>query len=170
MSNSIKTSYRSVFTHEDCTQIHGEPTFQSLKLLSHKLKTNARSVHSNLGGRSHGHLGIVLTPAQYALISATPFVVPAYPDPLVVPAGTVRNTANKLVRNHKEALRLFREVLGVTNALKQQISKAVDRTYLDALRSTEDRYKLQGTVTDHIMQYLMSTYGRVTPEQLEDQY
>ena len=79
MSDSNTTSYRSVFTHEDCTKIHGEPTFQSLKLLSLELKTNARSVHSNLGGRSHGHLGIVLTPAQYALISATPFVIPAYP-------------------------------------------------------------------------------------------
>lgn len=168
MSDSTTTSYRSVFTHEDCTKIHGEPTFQSLKLLSRELKTNARSVHSNLGGGSHGHLGIVLTPAQYALISATPFVVPAYPDPLVVPAGTVRNAADELIRNHKEALRLFREVLGVTNALKQQISKAVDSTYLDAIRSTET-YELQGTVTD-IIQYLMTTYGRVTPEQLADQY
>ena len=54
------------------------------------------------------------------------------------------------------------------HCLKQQISKADDSTYLDALCST-DIYDLQGTVTD-IMQYLMSTYGRVTPEQLTDQY
>ena len=54
------------------------------------------------------------------------------------------------------------------HCLKQQISKADDSTYLDALCSA-DMYDLQGTVTD-IMQYLMSTYGRVTPEQLTDQY
>ena len=67
------------------TKIHGEPTYDSLKTLKNELKSNATSVTSDLGGGGHGHLGIVLTPAEYAVISPIPYVRPVHPGPLVVP-------------------------------------------------------------------------------------
>ena len=74
MSTS-STNYReNVFRHQDLTRIQGEPTFSSLRILARELKANAKSVFSNLGGAQHGHLGLVLTPAQYAVINATAFV------------------------------------------------------------------------------------------------
>ena len=46
------------------TKIHGEPTYFQLKELKNELKSNATSVTTDLGGGGHGHLGLVLTPAE----------------------------------------------------------------------------------------------------------
>ena len=71
--SASSTNYReTVFAHHDLTRIHGEPSFSDLKLLTREIKANAMAVHSTLGGGAHGHLGLVLTPAQYALLSPAP--------------------------------------------------------------------------------------------------
>ena len=80
-------NYReTLFEHTDLSPIHGEPSYESLRVLTNQLKANARSIHTTLGGGQHGHLGLVLTPAQYAILSPTPYVRQARPPPLVIPA------------------------------------------------------------------------------------
>ena len=77
------------FEYPELTPIRGEPTFDTLDCLIKQLKANACSVHSNLGGGAHSHLGLVISPASYALISATPFNRPAFPGTqAVIPPGT----------------------------------------------------------------------------------
>ena len=72
--------YRSIFfAHPTLTPIQGEPDADALITLKNQLKANASSVPSNLGGGNHGHLGLVLSPAAYALVSNTAFVTPAHP-------------------------------------------------------------------------------------------
>ena len=168
MSTS-STNYReTVFAHHDLTRIQGEPTFSALKLLTREVKANAMAVHSTIGGGAHGHLGLVLSAAQYANISPTQFARPAFPAALVIPAGTTAVAANALERDYKEHLRLFREVLGVENALKQQLIKAVDSSFLEAIRDPVT-YVLEGTIADNLT-FLMTTYGRVTPETLNEEF
>jgi hypothetical protein len=163
------TNYReNVFRHQDLTRIHGEPDFSSLKVITREIKANAKSVHSTLGGAVHGHLGLVVSPAQYALISPTPFERVPFPEPLDLPAGTTQVAAALLTRNHTEQIRLFREVLGVENALKQQLIKAVEPNYLDALRDPVT-YDLQGTIYENLT-FLTQTYGKVTSQQLEEKF
>ena len=167
--SSSSTNYReTVFAHHDLTRIQGEPSFSDLKLLSREVKANAMAVHSTIGGAAHGHLGLVLTPAQYANVSQTAFVRPVFPANLVVPAGTTAVASNALEREHKEQLRLFREVLGVENALKQQLNKAIDTAFLDAIRDPVT-YVLGGTIADNLA-FLMTTYGKVTPETLNEEF
>ena len=166
--SSSSTNYReNVFRHQDLTRIQGEPTFSSLKLLARELKANAKSVFSNLGGAQHGHLGLILEAAQYAAISTTAFVRPTFPPPLVVPTGTTRIAEDEMKRNHTEAIRVFREVLGVENALKQQLLKAIDTSYLEALYDPQT-YDLLGNI-EQILDYLLTTYGTVTPEFLNEE-
>ena len=62
------------FVYPTLTQIHGYPTFVTLNKLKKQLKLNARSVSSDLGGGMHGHLGLVLTPEDYAQVSQTPYM------------------------------------------------------------------------------------------------
>ena len=103
-------NYRELyFENKELTRIEGEPTAEHLIRLNKELKLNALSVYSNLGGAQHGHLFLVMTPAQFGLISVTPFGVLVIPPP-----GTTQ---------HKErSIRLFKEeVQGVENALIQQI-------------------------------------------------
>jgi hypothetical protein len=167
--SATSTNYHELFRHQDLTRIPGEPSFSSIKILAQELKANARSVYSNIGGANHGHLGLLLTAPEYhALLSPVPFVRPVYPDPLEIPNGTVRLLADEMERNHKEKLRVFREVLGVENALKQQLIKAVEPAYLDAIHDPVT-YDLNRHVIDNV-QFLMDTYGKVTPETLYDCY
>jgi len=57
------------FEYKKLTPISGEPTFQTLKDLKDELRANASSVPSDLGGGQYGHLGLVLSPAEYAQVT-----------------------------------------------------------------------------------------------------
>ena len=167
--SSSSTNYReTVFAHHDLTRIQGEPNFSDLKILSREIKANAMAVHSTLGGGAHGHLGLVLAPAQYALLSPTPFVRPTFPASLVVPVGTTAVASSNMERTYKEDIRVFREVTGVENALKQQLTRAVDSAFLDTIRD-QVTFVLVGTIADNLT-FLFTTYGKVTPETLNEEF
>ena len=81
-------NYRDThFERAHLTPIRGEPTYDTVHKLWNKVKANARSVYSNLGGGTHGHLGLVLTTAQYAAIATTAFTRPGHPGPLAIPSA-----------------------------------------------------------------------------------
>ena len=132
-----------------------------------ELMVNSQTVHSDLGGGTHGHLGLVLSPGRYALISNAAYNRPAHPGQLVIPAGTTLHLARTMRDQHTERLRIFREVTSVENALKQQIVGAVEPQYLQALRDPTTS-RLNGTIPE-IMKHLFLVYGRVTPQLLYEQ-
>ena len=74
------------FQHKVLTRVQGKPHLKSLKILLDKLKANASSVTSTLGGGMYVHLGLLLSAQQYATLSATAFVIPINPGPLNPPA------------------------------------------------------------------------------------
>jgi hypothetical protein len=160
-------NYRETyFEFPELTKLQGEPTPESLFQLRNELKANAQSVFSNLSDGAHGHLALVLNDAQYALITALPFVRPVHPGTLNIPEGTTGPMSTVLREAHQENLRLFREVQGVEKALVQQIVKAVDSPFLAAIRDRTSN-SLTGTVYD-ILQYLQDTHGRVSPQMIDD--
>ena len=82
---SVKDTF---FQHKVLTLINGQPSYESLVILSTELKANATSVPSTLGGGQHGHLGTMLSPTRYATIVGTiPWVNPAVPTEFVPPIG-----------------------------------------------------------------------------------
>ena len=95
------------FKFSTLTKIHGEPTYETLKTVKNELKSNACSVTTDLGGGAHGHLGLVLNNAEYATISATPYVRPAHPGTLTITNGTAQHEATRLRTEHKGLIRLF---------------------------------------------------------------
>ena len=87
-------NYRSmVFKHPTLENIHGEPTFESIWTLHKEIMVNSQTVHSDLGGGAHGHLGLVLSPAQYALICNAACNRPQHPGTLIIPPGTTQHMA-----------------------------------------------------------------------------
>eukprot|EP00554_Chaetoceros_debilis_P003530 CAMPEP_0194094552 /NCGR_PEP_ID=MMETSP0149-20130528/54548_1 /TAXON_ID=122233 /ORGANISM="Chaetoceros debilis, Strain MM31A-1" /LENGTH=153 /DNA_ID=CAMNT_0038780251 /DNA_START=58 /DNA_END=516 /DNA_ORIENTATION=- len=138
--------YRSIyFAFPNLDPINGEPDADILIKLKNQLKANASSVPSNLGGGNHGHLGLVMSPQTYAMVSNFPFVQPVHPGALVIPAGTTGPMATVLREQHVENVRLFREVVGVEKALKQQILKAIEQDWLLAITDRNSQ-SLTGTV------------------------
>ena len=89
-------------------KIQGEPTADSLISLKQKLKANASSVYSNLGGGTHGHIFLVIPPAQSKLLSNATFIRPLHPGPLTIPIGTTGDMSVFIKDQYNEQLRLFR--------------------------------------------------------------
>ena len=167
MSTGI-VDYRSTYFEQKLiTRIHGEPSYDTIKRLHNELKANAGRVPSNLGGGMHGHLALVISPTQYAMISNTPFVRPAHPGPFFYPPGTSDLNIRLLRDNHAEATRVFREVVGVDNALRAQIVEAVEPQFLTALRNRQTN--AINLPTYQILQFLYDEYERVTPQMLQDE-
>ena len=82
----------TLFNQANLTPIRGEPTFEMIHKLRKEIKANAKSIYSNIRGGAHGHLGLVLMDAQYALILATPCVYLTRPGLLIIPYGTTAHT------------------------------------------------------------------------------
>ena len=81
---STNSDYRSLFEIKEATRINGEPTYESLTNLQDQLKINAQAIPSVLGGGNHGHLGLVVSPTEYQMITLTPFVRPTNPGEFVL--------------------------------------------------------------------------------------
>ena len=83
------------------TKIQGETNSESFYKLHKELKANAQAVYSNLSDGAHGHLALVLSDAQYALlVTAQPFVPPVHPGPLAIPDGTTGSMSTVLKEAH----------------------------------------------------------------------
>ena len=140
------------------------PTFTSLTRLKQQLKSNARAVPSELGGARYGHLGLVLTPAEYALVSNEPYELPAHPGTLVIPCNTDVAEAVRQNNAHYEKISRFRESLDVQGALVRQIVAAIDREYLDALR--DDAANTIILPIPEILDYLFENFADVSADKV----
>ncbi len=65
MSSSTTINYREMFPKTDLTPILDIPTFETVHQLIQEVRANAASIHSNLGGGAHGHLGLVISQSDH---------------------------------------------------------------------------------------------------------
>ena len=165
---STSTAYKDLFEYEELEKIHGEPDYMKLKTLHDQLKANAASVPSDLGGGANGHLGLVLTVQQYGFISLVPFVRPLHPGPLIIPEGAGPGAIEILKYTHDHALEQYRKIQAVEKTLIQQLSKAVDKSYLEELRNQATG--LLQLPLSQIIQHLKTNYGRVQSSEYKRQY
>ena len=86
----------TLFKRDNLTPNLGEPTFKTLYKLLNEIEANAKSVYSNFVGGAHGNLGLVLTDAQYALISPIPFVYLTHTGPIIVPDVTTSHANSNM--------------------------------------------------------------------------
>ena len=153
------------FQYPSLDKIPGEPSYTSLKDLKRQIKANAISVVSDLGGGQFGHLGLVLSPEDYALISDIPYVRPEHPGVLDIPVGTAHHEAVRLRDEYHENNRLFRETLQVERAIIKQIVAAVDSEYLKELR--DDATHTITMSVPEVLNHLFLHYGQVDSEVLD---
>ena len=159
-------NYRDThFDRANLTPICGEPTYETVHKLWNEVKANARSVYSHLCGGTHGYLGLVLTAAQYADISTTVFTRPSHTGPLAIPSAATVVQRSTLQDAHIEDLQVFREVMGVEQALIQQIVATIDATYMEDVR---DRTTNSINVSvSALLLHLQETYGTLMPHKFQ---
>ena len=84
MNISTVNYLKSSFPKTDITIILGIPTYDALHQMELEIKTNAISVHSNLGVATHVHLGLFMTDTKYAILSNIPFMHHVHPVILLI--------------------------------------------------------------------------------------
>ncbi|KAI2500614.1 hypothetical protein MHU86_13835 [Fragilaria crotonensis] len=131
------------FPHPVLTSIPSEPTNKTLQLLQQELYANARAIHSTRGGGENGHLALVMPPDLY-LVTRTD-----YGD---------QSSVCRFLDEH-------RRYTTVAQELKKQLLLAVDKTYLYILADADFGFADVSCAT--MLHHLRSTYGRITPEELE---
>ena len=169
MSIGIDVDYKNnQFEYPELTRIIGEPSTATLIVLLKEVRSNASSVHTDLGGGEDGHLGLVCTPEVYQELVPTgdPYDRPENPGRLNLQLGMTQYEIAQARDEHAEATRVFREVIGVERAIRQQLVTAIEPKYLHALRSPGTN-KLAQTIPE-IFAHLFSTYGDVTPQDLRE--
>ena len=68
-------SLNDSFPHTTILRHTGMPTYETIKNVHQKLKANAASVQSELGG-AHGLVGLTLSRQAYATITGADFTIP----------------------------------------------------------------------------------------------
>ena len=165
MNNRVPHVKDVYFQHKVLTRIFGQPTYELLKTLMDKLKANASSVPTTLGGGAFGHLGLLLSPARYATILATPYAHPGNPGVFNPPpqgTGPQIEAAQDVWRN---AHLTFKTTQATEKALMAQVVDAIDATYLAALRNSNT--SCYGDSIRALTDHLFATYGRISPQQVK---
>ena len=160
-------SIREGFPYPTIPKQNGLPTYESIKAVHIKLKTNAASVPSNLGGGAHGNLGLILSDTIYHTLTGHHFVRTAHPGATpVLPEGQpTAALIGELVRQHTAELIAYYETERTDQALKQQVLNAFDDMYTRGLRNTHTGY---ASVTAlQIITHLYTSYGKITSMDLE---
>lgn len=155
------------FEFPSLTRIHGEPNYDSLKIVKDELRSNATSVTSDLGGGAHGHLGLVLTDVEYQVVSPTAYNRPNHPGPLIIPIGTAQHEATRLREEHKTSIRLFRETIDVEKALIKQLVAAIEPKYLKSLRN--DHTNAIDVSISAVLTHLFEKHGVIVADTLDEQ-
>ena len=84
--NISTVKYQEVFFLKmDLARILGILAYDSLHQMQLKMKSNALSVHSKLGGGTRIHLGLLMTNTKYATLSPVPHICPVHPSILQIP-------------------------------------------------------------------------------------
>ena len=155
----LNMDYTNFFEVKILPKIDGEPDYTRLNNLKDELKANATLVTSESGGGEHGHVGLILFPAEYASISSIPYTRPLHPRTLFIPPGTPQHATTTTKEQHTEELLLYQETVDLENSLQKQITEAVENDYLEELRDRTTNTILHDI--PFILEYLFNNYGDI---------
>jgi hypothetical protein len=151
------------FPHQP-SQIEGQPTYDDLRALRDVLYKNAASIPSSKGGGAHGHLGIVMEPASYAIaVPGQVYTAPLAPALIAydgLTSAQIAEAARQYAANHKD----FQEYNNISSALRRQITRTIEPLYLAPLE--DELTGLLGLTLQTIMVWLMTNYGAIMPSEL----
>lgn len=166
MTYSSVESVIESFPHSTLPKIEGEPDFAGIKNIEKLIITNASSCESELGGGQHGMLGLVISPERYQLITGHEFE--PHPNPGALPTFPPNPTQPQIAQinsTHKEQLRLWREQLLVSKALKKQLLSVWDAKFLEEIHDNYTGYNNHSI--QQIFTYLYDKYGDLDEADVE---
>jgi hypothetical protein len=153
------------FTFPTLPKHSGIPTYETIAATHAKLKINAASIPTSLGGGKHGHLGLILPPTTYLTVATVPFDRP--PNPGIhptIPTGTTSAQISQITRQHQADTKTWKECLNTDTALKNLLISTIDEQFIKSLHNRNTGY-VTSTTWD-ILEFLYTNYGNITPADL----
>ena len=148
----------------------GRPDYEVLNNIKTALKQNFATVPSTLGGGTHGYLGAILTPAEYAAatpINTPPFVDPAFPGAAaLIPPNSTGPQIAAIERQFNKSMRQWSEYKNLTDAGKKFIQDGIDAMYLKGI--TDRNVGLANVTIRDILAFLFRNYGNITQYDIEE--
>ena len=133
MTNSIQSvdDIRSAFPEPTVQKIIGEPTYETIKALHNILKSNAAAIPTTLGGGNHGHLGLVLQPASYTVVTGSNLTAPNNPGATPnIPEAATGAQIGAIIRQFHSENKTYLENHRTDQALKQVLLGTVKKITL----------------------------------------
>jgi hypothetical protein len=150
MTSTVPTVKALLAGFTDLPRVSGEPKFEDIAIARQHLNQNCMNIQSYDGGGNHGHLGLVMTRAEY--IMHTPGVA-AYARPLkptataTIPSDVTAVAAQNLVLAHAEEMRAYRLANNVDKACCKSILDVLDDKFLAARADPVVRYANETALT-----------------------
>jgi hypothetical protein len=151
------------FPHPVLPTVQGEPDYQTIHATRKSLQTNSRSIDTQLGGGTLGHLGLIISDASYAMITPTTDAGPTLwispQAPGRAPANTDGTAAQISAARQiwEEEVQTYRKYTSVQHALKKQIISVFEPMYLDVLN--DNMVGFANISARDMLDHLFSTYG-----------
>jgi hypothetical protein len=125
------------------------------------------SVPSIRGNGTHGHLALIISPADYLVLSPdAPFIPPVHHGSAPVHApGATSAQITETNRQFKADTIKFNIYTSIEANLKKLLLQAVPATYIDELR--DDIYSFANVRTLTILAHLDTTYGQISSDDLD---
>eukprot|EP00804_Cyclotella_cryptica_P014825 CCRYP_015027-RA/>CCRYP_015027-RA protein AED:0.12 eAED:0.12 QI:0/0/0/1/0.2/0.16/6/0/1256 len=133
----IKQDIETSLKDYSITKIDGQPSDEDVTNLVREMTEMLASVPTTNGGGSHGHIGMIIKDAEYRTFSTgnQPFNIPTNPGPYPTTVDPDPATRERQVAEHKAEKEEFETYLGVLNAARQHVIRAMDPEWLEAIRS-----------------------------------
>ena len=149
---------REGFTFLTIARQRGLPTYSVINDNHQKLNSHPTSIQSELGGRAHGLLGLILPAGTYQTRTGVAFSATFNPGPVpTIPTGATGPQISALKRGHKYELHIFPEFNATNNNLKQQLLGCFDESYIHGLLNRHTGYDNAGTL--QMLTHLYTTHG-----------
>jgi hypothetical protein len=159
------------FTHPVLPTVQDEPDYQTILSIWKLLQASSRAIDTHFGGGTHGHLGLIVSDASYAMIApATGAGKPLWVSPTApgrAPANTDGTSAQISAARHiwEEDVQTDHTYTSVQQVLKKQIINVFEPMYLDVLN--DDMVGFANISAQDIVDHLFTTYGNITVVDLE---
>ena len=153
----------------------GRPNYEILNNIKTVLKHNFATVPCTLGSGTHGYLGAILSPVEYAAatpINMRPFSDPPPPPPPfpgaapVIPPNSTGRQSAAIERQFNKSIRQWTEYQNLTNAGKKFIQDGIDNMYLKGI--TDRNVGLAHVTIQDILAFLFQNYGNITQYDIEE--
>ena len=157
---------KSSFPYTNFDKITGEPTYTSIRKLEIQAIRNAATVEISLPPPNKNLSGLVEQQQMYLLRTGGPFPRPAYPGHSpVFPNGTTVAQRATIQQVYNTNLRNYNITQRTEKLLLTMAEQAIDSTYLAGIYNDTEGFGNRNM--QDVIQYLYTTYGRITTNALK---